>query len=231
VQVKSFFRAVASSAALYACVVAEPAQAEIILSQLIVDLQPGHHDREDVEVLNTGPDRAFVAVKPKEVLRSGTPAETRVGNPDPAKLGLLVAPARLILEPGQRKLIRISSIGAADVERVYRVTVVPVAGEISHDHAGLKLLVGYDVLVLVRPTSPKLVLSGERHGTKLAIQNTGNVSVELVQGKQCDAKGQNCSSVDGGRIYSGATKTFTINPSRSVEYVARVAEKAIPQKF
>lgn len=230
-QVKSFLRAVASSVALYAFAVAEPAHAEIILSQLIVDLQPGHHDREDVEVLNTGPDRAFVAVKPKEVLHSGTRAETRVSNPDPGKLGLLVAPARLILEPGQRKLIRISSIGASNEERVYRVTVVPVAGEISHDHAGLKLLVGYDVLVLVRPTTPELALRGERQGNKLTIQNTGNVSVELVEGKQCDAAGQNCSSVDGGRIYSGATKTFTINPSRPVKYVARVAEKAIPQNF
>jgi P pilus assembly chaperone PapD len=231
VQMRPFRFAAIVGAMVWAIVATEPARADLILSQLIVDLQPGHHDREDLEIVNTGPDRAFVSIGPKEVLHPGTSSETRVANPDPGQLGLLVAPARMILETGQRKLIRIASIGHSDDERVYRVTVVPVVGDISHDHAGLKLLVGYDVLVLVRPAIPRPALVGERKGNQLTIRNTGNVSVELVDGKQCDSTGRDCASVDGGRIYAGAQKIFKINPSRPVQYTANVAGHSMAQKF
>ena len=58
----------------------------------------------------------------------------------------------MIHEPGQRKLIRLAVIGLRPArERVYRVTVKPVTGELSASETGLKLLVGYDVLVLFSP--------------------------------------------------------------------------------
>lgn len=230
-QVRPLRFAAVLSALVWALVATQPARADLVLSQLIVDLQPGHHDREDLEIVNTGPDRAFVAIGPKEVLHPGTSKETRVSNPDPGQLGVLVAPARMILEAGQRKLIRIASIGNPDQERVYRVTVVPVVGEVSHDHAGLKVLVGYDVLVLVRPTNPRPALAGERQGNQLTVRNTGNVSVELVDGKQCDSTGRACAAIDGGRIYAGAEKLFKINPLRPVQYTARFAGRSMAQKF
>ncbi len=130
------------------------AHAQIALSDLVVELHPGKDSRQDVEVANNGSDRAFVAIEPAEIVNPGTSAETRRSDPDPEKLGLLVSPSRMILEAGQRKLIRFADIEpASDRERVYRVTVKPVVGEIAKEQSGLKLLIGYDVLVLARPRS------------------------------------------------------------------------------
>jgi P pilus assembly chaperone PapD len=82
------------------------AHAELVLSELIVELQPGKQTRDDIEVWNDSPERAFVAVEPREILDLSRASQTARKNPDPQKLGLLVSPARMILEPGQRKLLR-----------------------------------------------------------------------------------------------------------------------------
>ena len=136
--------------------IATPAQAGLVLSQLIVDLQPAKHEREDVELWNNAPERSFVAIEPREILSPSLPAQSTRVEPDPEKLGLLVSPTRMILEPGQRRLLRIGTLSRdVDREHVYRVTVKPVAGAVQSTSSGLKVMVGYDVLVLVRPATRK----------------------------------------------------------------------------
>ena len=96
----------------------------------------------------------------------------------------------MILEPGQRKLVRVAEVAPpGERERVYRVTVKPVFGEISADQSGLKILLGYDVLILVRPAQPEAIISAMRSGDSVTFRNDGNVSVELEHGRQCDATG------------------------------------------
>ena len=53
---------VAASLAVLAAVPFSPANAQIVLSNLIVELMPGKESRQDIEVLNSGADRAYVAV-------------------------------------------------------------------------------------------------------------------------------------------------------------------------
>src|SRR3954451_21602469 len=89
---------------------AAPAHSELVLSELVVELQPGKQVRDDVEVWNNSPERSFVAVEPREILDPSLPTEAVHKDPDPEKLGLLVSPARMILEPGQRKMLRIATI-------------------------------------------------------------------------------------------------------------------------
>ena len=96
--------AIAAAAGLLACA---PAAADIVLSELIVDLQPGKQVRDDIEIWNNSPDRSFIAVEPREIVNASLPTQSVRRDPDPEKLGLLVSPARMILEPGQRKLIRV----------------------------------------------------------------------------------------------------------------------------
>lgn len=207
------------------------AQASLVLSQLVVELSPGDHSRSDLELLNQGPDRAYVVVQPREIVGPGTAGETSRQDPDPEKLGLLVSPARLILEPGQRRLIRIADIAPpADRERVYRVTVKPVAGQVSSAASGLKVLVGYDVLVLVRPGSPEPHVSGVRHGNQLMLRNDGNVSVELADGEQCDSSNR-CKPLPEGRLYAGASKTVTVAPGARAAYKLKVGAKVMAVQF
>lgn len=208
------------------------ARADIVLSELIVELQPGSHAREDIEIWNNDSARAYVAVEPAEVVNAGRLDQRRLEDPDPERLGLLVAPTRMILEPGQRKLVRLAALGAdGERERVYRVTVKPVAGPLSSETSGLKVLVGYDVLVLVRPSAVHPHVSGQRSGDRLVIRNDGNVSVELTHGRQCDAAGAHCVELSAKRIYAGSDWTRALPSNGPVEYSVKSPAGTVRMKF
>lgn len=208
------------------------ARAELALSQLVVELTPGDHGRADVEIWNNGPERVYVATEPREIINPGTPSESRKVDPDPEKLGLLVSPTQMILEPGQRRLLRIATLAPpSDVERVYRVTVKPVVGQLSAPGSGLKVLIGYDVLVIVRPRDMNPHVTGTRSGNRLTLKNDGDVSVELTDGKQCDASGDSCMDLPGGRLYAKAQKTIEASADRQVQYKMKVGTTLIPAHF
>jgi len=218
--------------ALLAAVPTSAASAQIVLSNLIVDLSPGKDSRQDIEVWNTGTDRAYVAVEPAEIVDAGTSSETRRSEPDPEKLGLLVAPSRMILEAGQRKLVRIAEIAApGGRERVYRVTVKPVVGRVTSAESGLKVLVGYDVLVLVRPAQPQANVSATRSGNTVTFRNDGNVSVELEDGRQCDSTGKSCSDLQGKRLYAGSQWSTQVGPGRHPEYTLKSPGQSVRKAF
>lgn len=209
-----------------------PADAQLVLSQMIVDLQPGKDARQDVEVWNSSSDRAYVSIEPREILNPGTSPEAARQDPDPEQLGILVSPSRMILEPGQRKLVRIADITPpADRERVYRVTVRPVTGPISSDLSGLKILVGYDLLVLVRPAHAQANVTFTRTGDTAAFRNDGNVSVELIDGRQCDSSGKICSDLPAKRLYVGAQWSTKVKPGLHPEYTLRSPGQTLRKVF
>lgn len=230
---RTLYPAVVAALLVASCLVPlSKARAELVLSQLVVELHPGAKLREDVEVWNSAPERAYVAVEPSEILNAGLPDEQRTDEPDPERRGLLVAPARMILEPGQRKLIRVAAIGAdSNRERVYRVTVKPVAGELSSEKSGLKILVGYDLLVLVRPSDSRPNLLASRLGDSLDFRNAGNASVELVDGRQCQADGKNCVQLPGKRLYSGSQWSVRLRSGLAAEYTVISEGRSVRQKF
>lgn len=211
---------------------ATEARADLVLSELIVELQPGKQVRDDVEVWNNSPERTYVSVEPREILDPSLPSQRVVRDPDPQKLGLLVSPARMILEPGQRKLLRIATL-SPDVERehVYRVTVKPVVGGVEAKDSGLKILVGYDVLVLVRPAEPLAAVAGVRSGRKLTFSNSGNVSVIVSDGKQCDAARAHCTELPGKRLYPGASWTVDVGSDLPVQYTFKSPGKTERRTF
>ena len=206
--------------------------AELVVSQLIIEFMPSESRTSDIEVVNNSPDRAYVVVEPREVVNAGTPTEKQVTVPDPAKLGLLVSPARFILEPRQRRTVRIAAIGTpTQEERVYRITVKPVTGEVTSSESGLKLLVGYDLLVIARPPAIRKEIRVERKGLDLTLTNGGNASVEFAEGKQCDDKGANCQSLPGKRLYAGASWKQKLPQSTGGEYRIRSADGWSTVKF
>lgn len=195
-----------------------PAAAQLAISQLIVELEPGA-STADIEVVNDSPERAYVTIDPRQVVDPGTQGQQVFVSPDPEKLGLLVSPRKMILEPGQRKRLRIAAVGApSPAERVYRVTVKPVVGDVTGGETGLKMLVGYDLLVLVRPAVPAPRITGSRSGDTLTLVNRGNSSAELVDGRQCNADGEQCVELPVKRLYAGASWTQTLPRSTKVHY-------------
>ena len=219
-------------AALVLLAYAAPAHADIILSELVLDLQPGRQLRGDIEVWNDSPERSFVAIEPREIVNPALPGQEARRDPDPEKLGLLVSPARMILEPGQRKLLRVASLGApADKEHVYRVTVKPVVGGIEGSDSGLKLIIGYDVLVLVRPAKPLAVLAGSRRGRELTLTNSGNVSVEVVDGRQCSGARKPCFDLPGKRLYPGASWSVQLKSDAPADFTVKYPGKVERRSF
>ena len=209
-----------------------PASAELSVSQLVVELKPGAARAADIELYNDSEERSYISVEPREIIAAGLGQENPLLSPDPGKLGLLVSPTRLVIEPGQRRRLRIAAVGPVPPrERVYRVTVKPVSGEVSGTQSGLKLLVGYDLLVLVRPPAGKPQLEIDRKAGTLTIANRGAASVELAEGKQCDAQGNSCKPLPGTRLYAGASWAQQLPMPGAGEYRVRSAEGWSTIKF
>lgn len=209
-----------------------PASAELAVSQLIVELKPGALRAADIEIYNDSAERSFVSVEPREIIDAGLDREKPLLAPDPEKLGLLISPTRLVIEPHQRRRLRIAAIGPVPLqERIYRVTVKPVAGEVTGTESGLKLLVGYDLLVLVRPPAHKPNVDISRADSVLKIVNRGSASVELAEGKQCDGNGNNCRLLPSKRLYAGATWQQSLPLSTAGEYRIRSSDGWSTVKF
>ena len=223
------FRAAAAAIAIGA---ASPAAADLVLNMVVVDLVPGQPPRADIEASNTGSERIYVVAEPAEIVNPGRPDERRVASPDPAALGLLVTPQKMILEPGERKLVRIAAIAPpARTDRIYRVTIKPVAGDVSAATSALKILVGYDVLVIARPAVMTGTVTATRTGASMTLANTGTTNVELYEGRQCDPAGKNCAPLPSRRLYAGATWTIAIDPARPVDYKVKTGNAVAGQRF
>jgi len=211
---------------------AAPARAELVLSDLVVDLQPGKNSRKDIELWNNSDERSYIEITPAEIVNPGQSSELRREAPNPEQLGLLVSPNRMILEPGQHKVVRIAAIAMPiDRERVYRITVKPVVGDISEGQSGLKVLVGYDVLAMVRPGNPVSKISGGREGRTLIVRNEGNSSAELLNGKQCGSVDKSCSALAGKRLYSGAEWRLQLPGDGPVEYSVKLGDQLSTVRF
>ena len=211
---------------------AAPAGAELVLSQVVVDLLPAGPPRSDVEAWNNGEERIYVVAEPASILDPGTPKERRVASNDPAISGLLVTPQKMILEPGERKLIRIAAIlPRSPRDRVYRVTVKPVVGELAVSGSALKVLVGYDMLVIVRPAVLTDGITARRVGNMMTLTNAGSTSVEIYQGRQCNATGADCRELPARRLYAGADWQQTIDPARPVDYLVKSGTTVKPMRF
>lgn len=181
-----------------------PAHAEIILSQVIVDLQPGKPDFQDVEIWNTSSERAYVQVDPAEIQHPGQPGEQRRRITDPELGGLLVSPQRLVLEANERRMIRIAAIAPrGEHERTYRVAVRPVAAPDPNEPAGLKVMLGYDMLVLFRPARLIGEVQATRRSDHIEFSNNSNFAQEIYDAQQCDPHGQACVTLAATRLYPG----------------------------
>jgi P pilus assembly chaperone PapD len=225
-----FGRCAAAAVLMVAC--SPAAQADMVLGKVIVDLQPGAPDHDDIEVWNSGPERIYVVAEPSEILDAGKPGERREAEPDPSRSGLLVTPQRLVLEPDQRRMIRIAEVGPRPaVDRIYRVTIKPVAGKVTADVTALKVLVGYDVLVLDRPAAIRGEVTATRAGKRLTFSNGSNTAQELFDGKQCDAAGANCRDLPSIRLYAGASWDVQLPYDTSVEYHLSTGDGSLLKRF
>lgn len=180
-----------------------PALAGIEVSPSIVIFETSVHKEQVITVTNAGNRIAYVTTEPRRVTAPGQANEKLQPEANAALLGLLSSPARLVLEPGERRGVRVVAIDAPGAsDRIWRVKIVPIAGKLLSGQSGVAMLVGYDALVIQRPSNPNVAISGTREPRKLRLFNTGNSFAMINEVRQCQKTGP-CTRLGAKRLYGG----------------------------
>lgn len=196
--------------------------ADMVLDNVIIHFEKDSPNRRDVTVSNGGSDPLYIEVIPYKVNMPGTPMESRNKVTNPKKAGLLVSPNKLVVKPGTRKVVRFVNLNTQrDEEGVYRVLFKPVTGPIQAEETGVKLMIGYEVLVLAHPKNTRTDLQEKRQGNSLELTNSGNVDVYLRQGMQCqslETPDSECHPLPDKRLYPGNSMNISLANNGPVKY-------------
>jgi hypothetical protein len=157
-------------------------------------------------VRNTGDATAFVRVQITEVryAADGThhevPVDTSAASAAP---GLIASPSRLIVPAQGQQATRLLVQGDRSAERYFRVRFVPVLPQNEDEFAltdaqrddyrkelsaGVNVLTGYGVFVIVHPDQVRHDMQTETHDGYVQLRNAGNTTVVLDDVRQCSTR-------------------------------------------
>jgi Mat/Ecp fimbriae periplasmic chaperone len=198
------------------------ARADFALSEMIIDIPADAPRQHDVEVISKSKETQYIATETTLVENPGLDNEKRTVITDPQKSGLMVTPNKMVLTENARKIIRLLLLKpVAETDQIYRVAVKPVIQDIVSptQRMAIKVLIGYETIIIARPKNAKIDLVGERKGTSLTLTNNGNTNANIQYGNQCNALGAECQKIKTARIYAGQTwKTTLPHIDGVVEY-------------
>lgn len=208
-------------------------KAEIILDKVIVDFLPNQPKQQNIVVFDNDKDTEYVDTEIFEIVSPGMKDEKRVKVDKNTSNRLVVAPQKLTIGPNMKKRFQFIDGVSSDLkkDKIYRVTVSPkVAGiKASGGNIGIKLLIGYDVLVIIRPNKLNFSVDVKKDKNSITFKNIGNTNVLLENVKQCDEKGK-CTNILSDRLYAGNQKIAKlIYPNKPVlveMYYANELKKA-----
>ena len=215
----SVCRILAAATLLLTCTV----QAQLTVNKIIVDFTSDMAPRDDVLLSNTSSSETlYINVEVLEVSDPGTDQEQRVIVDDPAQIGLIATPSRLILPPNGRQQVRlVNMITDNDSDRIFRVNFTPVAGETEVESTGVRLMIGYQALVIVRPERSNADIDMVRDNNAITLTNTGNTNLYLEGLRQCEtAREEQCQSLADQRLYPGNSSTIELPGDGPVFFTA-----------
>jgi len=199
-------------ATIFLLSVSQIASAQLQISRSVIDFN-ANASVQDIEIINRGKDKLYLNLTIAEVLDPESEKPTRQPLDDPRTAPVLVNPRQLLLTPGQRKVVRvILREKAVDKDRIYRLAVKPYTGKVRLNSkvagtkaTGIKVLVGYDLLVISRPDDPQPNVVVSRSHDSVQFTNQGNTSVLLSNIEQCDNTDGSCVDLRPNRLYAGET--------------------------
>ncbi|MEX0943224.1 MAG: fimbria/pilus periplasmic chaperone [Pseudomonadales bacterium] len=196
--------------------------ADMYVDRSIVIFEPDAGPNQDVKISNTGDDVMYIEVEVLAVKNPGTPDEERIAIADPRELKLLATPSKLIIPAGGQKLIRIVNLQSSnDSERVYRINVTPIVPPLEEETSQLRIVVAYQILTIIQPSTPESTLEVGRQGNKITFSNNGNTNILLSEGRQCNPGTSECEELASRRLYAGNTWTLDLPFDAPVSYSAR----------
>ena len=184
--------------------------AQITVNRSVVEFSPSKKV-QDIEVFNGGEDKVYLDMSAAEIINPELDDAQRVALDDPRTAPLLITPRQLLVPPGERRRMRVILREAAiDKDRIFRLSVKPYTGSVSIESTGddkkasaIKVLVGYDLLLISRPEAMQTDVSIERLPDRINFHNNGNTNVLLRRIEQCDKDGEQCVELQPNRLYAG----------------------------
>ena len=131
--------------------------------------------------------------------------------------GIHFTPNKLILEENgnflDTKSISILNLNESLAkERVYRLKTFPIIAGFKNNNkvTGVKILIQYEILILVQPNTPILSYEVDFDNNLMTIKNKGNSNFILEKLTQCDNQGVNCYELTSKRIYADASHSYKL---------------------
>lgn len=188
--------------------------AEFAMSEMVIDFAEDSARQHDIEIISQDKETQYIATETYVVDKPSAPDEMRTQIANPQESGLVITPKKMVLPPGARKMMRFLLLqGVPEQEKIYRIVVKPVIQGVDSDKQqkmALKILVGYEALVIVRPKDSRVELTATRKGNSITITNAGNTNANLQSGIQCNAVGGDCQELGVARIYAGESWTTNL---------------------
>jgi hypothetical protein len=231
---------------------------KIRVDKMNIDFTDTNQHAESIHVYNGSTETAYVAIDLIEVIDAGLSTEHRVlyrqlrGGDATVKIDestgyelrdikgsqLVITPSKMIITAqsgraayGTVKIIRVGKMEA--VERIYRLRVRPVIDGFQMSEGqniGLKLLVGYELLVTVHPNEKIVSQVLEKNKQGYLLKNTGNVNFYIEKAQHCIAK--ICTKLNAKRVYAGDNYNLPLTVSEGVfKYNRRVGVKSTPMEI
>jgi P pilus assembly chaperone PapD len=203
---------------------------KISLGTVIVDFNSEKKKKfVDVTITNVSKEeKAYVQVTIKEILNSGTKDAKRADVKKGDKNSLIVSPQKLIIEPNGKKNIRFVNLNKnLKKDRIYRVNVAPVVGGVDAKSKNfIKVLIAYDVLVMVRPENQNSDFVAKKEGKKITFTNKGNTNVLFRKAVQCPKdSSKECVKISGNRLYAGGEFSKDLPFDTKVTYTYSTGSK------
>jgi P pilus assembly chaperone PapD len=212
--------------------------AQLSVNKSILELTNSERT-EIVRLTNTGEDTFYINVNLHEIIEPAISDTNSRELNNPVEDGVLVHPRQLILEPGQTRSVKVVVTEPVEsVDRVFRLNIKPLAGDAlpqgaSQQAAGVRILLGYELLVLARPDKLQPNIELHRGDDHVVLQNLGNTSVLLRKISACKHADSFCADLKPNRLYPNESHridlpmgtdgmTATIRTRQSVQNSERV---------
>lgn len=205
---------------------AASAQAQLMVDPVILDFDRPDLTRQDMIVGNVGLRPQYLEISAAQILNPGAHPEAYLESPDPDQVGLLVAPRRIVLQPGEEKVVRVILLDQEiETDRAWRVHFKPVIGEVVTDGPVAIPLIAVKALVFARPSDPNPRLVGRRVGQMLEVSNLGNTNAVLFGGLQCPPEDSACIAIPGQRLWPGMVWSTQLPQDAPVSFQIRAANE------
>ncbi len=209
-----------------------PAHAEFLITSAIVEFGKDSPTQQDIEIISRSKNEDYLVTEVSEIINAGTSQEQRHLISDPSTSRLLVTPDKTILAGGGRRTLRFVLLKPLDdKEHIYRVAVKPVVKGVDNTKkVGLKILIGYEVLVIIRPQILNPSYTAQRNKTVFTVRNAGNTNILFSNGQQCIGL-KDCVMPPVIRVYPGQIVNTELPRNAELMYSVWNGNETIEKKF